>query len=534
MYEGVGNQCSVKRRVVVMAAAAVTLVALVLCVAVGVVPSNGIHRNIVVRHSARKSRSSHHFGAAACEGAADPQLCVSTVAGLPGWPSAIPSELVNVAVKASIGLVQRTSATAVRLSGAASAGLEQSALQDCVELLDDTVEQLTEALEAVVRLNFEGASDVSSDVRTLLSAGLTNQDTCIEGISSTNGVVRSRLENSVNEISNLVSTSLAMAKRISEISDSMDDFKSPSHNRRLMSNRIDDFPEWLSVTDRRLLQASTSVVQVDAWVALDGTGNYTSITAAVNAAPEKNARRHVIRIKAGVYHENFEVKKNKINLVFIGDGMDSTVITGNKSVYDGTTTFRSATFAVKGAGFIARDIGFENTAGPYRHQAVALRVDSDQSVFYRCGMKGYQDTLYAHSLRQFYRECKIYGTVDFIFGNAAAVFQSCVMMARKPLVNQSITVTAQSRKDPNQNTGFSVHDCNITAAPDFVPVKKSVRTYLGRPWKEFSRTVFMQSFLDDIVQPQGWAQWNTSNFALDTLYFGEFMNYGSGAGLVGR
>ena len=89
--------------------------------------------------------------------------------------------------------------------------------------------------------------------------------------------------------------------------------------------------------------------------------------------------------------------------------------------------------AVSGRGFIARDMTFRNTAGPENHQAVALRVDSDQSAFYRCSMEGYQDTLYAHSLRQFYRECDIYGTIDYIFGNGAAVFQQCKIYTRVPL-----------------------------------------------------------------------------------------------------
>jgi pectinesterase len=110
--------------------------------------------------------------------------------------------------------------------------------------------------------------------------------------------------------------------------------------------------------------------------------------------------------------------------------------------------------AVSGDRFIAVDVTFRNTAGPKKHQAVALRNNADLSTFYRCSFEGYQDTLYVHSLRQFYRECEIHGTVDFIFGNAAAVFQSCNLFARKPMANQKIAFTAQGRSDPNQNTGI--------------------------------------------------------------------------------
>src|SRR4051812_33194604 len=107
---------------------------------------------------------------------------------------------------------------------------------------------------------------------------------------------------------------------------------------------------------------------------------------------------------------------------------------------------------------------FENTAGPEKHQAVALRSGSDKSVFYRCSIKGYQDTLYVYSQRQFYRECDIYGTVDFIFGDAAAVLQGCNIYARKPASGQKNTVTAQARTDPGENTGIIIHNCRISAA----------------------------------------------------------------------
>lgn len=189
--------------------------------------------------------------------------------------------------------------------------------------------------------------------------------------------------------------------------------------------------------------------------------------------------------------------------------------------------------AVMGEGFIARDMTFENTAGPQKHQAVALRSGSDFSVFYRCSFKGYQDTLYVHSQRQFYRDCDIYGTVDFIFGDAAVVFQNCNIYARKPMSGQKNTVTAQGRTDPNQNTGIIIHGSRITATSDLKPVQGSVKTYLGRPWQKYSRTVIMKSFLDKVIDPKGWLPWSGS-FALSTLSYGEYMNKGAGASTSGR
>lgn len=185
-----------------------------------------------------------------------------------------------------------------------------------------------------------------------------------------------------------------------------------------------------------------------------------------------------------------------------------------------------------GDGFIARDITFRNTAGAKNQQAVALRSGSDLSVFYKCSFEGYQDTLYVHSERQFYRECDIYGTVDFIFGNAAVVFQNCNIYPRNP-PNKTNTITAQARTDPNQNTGISIHNCRVTAASDLTPVQSSVKTYLGRPWRQYSRTVFMKTYLDSLINPAGWMEWD-GNFALSTLYYGEYMNTGPGSSTANR
>lgn len=122
---------------------------------------------------------------------------------------------------------------------------------------------------------------------------------------------------------------------------------------------------------------------------------------------------------------------------------------------------------------------FENTAGPGKHQVVAIRVSADRSVFYRCSFRGYQDTLFAVSQRQFYCKCPIYGTVDFIFGNAAVVLQDCNIYVRRPMAHQANMITAQGRDDPNQNTGISIHASRVRPAPDFQSVKSSFRTYLA-------------------------------------------------------
>lgn len=181
-----------------------------------------------------------------------------------------------------------------------------------------------------------------------------------------------------------------------------------------------------------------------------------------------------------------------------------------------------------GEGFIGIALGFRNTAGPEKHQAVALRVQADKSIFLNCRMEGYQDTLYAQAHRQFYRSCYITGTIDFIFGDAAAIFQNCLLIVRKPMPNQQNIVTAQGRGDKHETTGIVLHNCRIFPDKELEPVKQKFKTYLGRPWKEYSRTIVMESMIGDFVAPEGWMPWQ-GIFALKTLYYAEFNNYGPGA-----
>lgn len=184
---------------------------------------------------------------------------------------------------------------------------------------------------------------------------------------------------------------------------------------------------------------------------------------------------------------------------------------------------------ISGDGFMARDITFRNTAGPQGYQAVALRGSADYLVFYRCSFEGYQDTLYALSSRQFYRDCIIEGTVDFIFGNAIASFQSCRLRARRPLKGQQNTLTAQGRKIDLDISGFSFQNCTLEAAPELISSPFPVSSYLGRPWKDFSRTVFLQCLMEVLIHPAGWLPWNASNPFTDTVFYGEFQNRGPGS-----
>ncbi|KAJ7524900.1 hypothetical protein O6H91_17G027000 [Diphasiastrum complanatum] len=291
-------------------------------------------------------------------------------------------------------------------------------------------------------------------------------------------------------------------------------------------------PTWLKSDVARHLE-DPALFMGDVIVSKDGSGHYSKIQDAVDAAPIKSKKRYTIYIKGGVYLENVDVSKSKTNLMFVGDGIGQTIISGNKNVVDGATTFTSATVAVTGNGFLARDITFRNTAGAAKHQAVALRVGADQAAFYKCSFEGYQDTLYTHSQRQFYRQCMIYGTVDYIFGNAAALFQDSTLLARVPLAQQKNTYTAQGRTDPNQNTGLVFQGSVVDGDSNLRKVIQNFPTYLGRPWKEYSRTVFLKSYEGSVINPAGWLEW-AGDFALKTLFYGEYQCTGPGSGSAQR
>ncbi|XP_030548801.1 pectinesterase-like [Rhodamnia argentea] len=471
-----------------------------------------------------------------CQGTLYPDLCVSTLASFPDLASKSIPEVISSIVNLTADQAQSVSSNCSSLERrlATKLGpLERCALDDCLELLADTIDQLRKAISDLSSKNGSTAPAAHfHDLQTLLSGAMTNQYTCLDGFAYSKQNVRGAIERSLVKISRHASNSLALLKKLPGVkgrpSGSLAEEAFPEYSRMR-----DGFPAWLSPMDRRLLQASVSATNYNVTVAQDGTGNFTTVSAAVAAAPNASTTRFVIYIKAGAYFENVEVDSKKPMIMFLGDGIGQTWIKGNRNVVDGWTTFRSATVAAVGSGFIAKGISFENYAGPSKHQAVAFRSGSDLSAFYNCSFVGYQDTLYVHSLRQFYRECDVYGTIDFIFGNAAVVFQNCNLYARKPNENQKNVFTAQGREDPNQNTGISILNCKVAAAADLIPVQSSFQTYLGRPWQEYSRTVYMLSYIGDLVDPAGWLEWN-GTFALSTLYYGEYKNQGPGSNTSAR
>ncbi|CAH2033699.1 unnamed protein product [Thlaspi arvense] len=232
-----------------------------------------------------------------------------------------------------------------------------SALLDCLELYEDTIDQLNHSRRSY------GQDFSAHDRQTSLSAAIANQDTCRNGFkdfhltSSYSKYFPIHIHrNLTKSISNslAVSKAAAAAEAVAEkypataftkFSKQVSRAGGGGGGRRLMFSD-EKFPSWIPHSDRKLLEDSETKTKADLVVAKDGSGRYTSIQEAVNAAAKfpRSNKRLVIYVKSGVYRENVEIKKSIKNVMVIGDGIDSTIVTGNRNVKDGTTTFRSATF----------------------------------------------------------------------------------------------------------------------------------------------------------------------------------------------
>ncbi|KAF0908580.1 hypothetical protein E2562_026629 [Oryza meyeriana var. granulata] len=400
------------------------------------------------------------------------------------------------------------------------------ALQNCKELLEYAVDDLKTSFEKLGGFEMTNFNKAVDDLRTWLSAALTYQGTCLDGFLNTTTDAAAKMRNALNSSQELTEDILAVVDQFSATLGSL------SIGRRLLGE--DGMPTWMSEGGKRQLlaapgpEAGPEEFKPNVTVAADGSGDFKTINEALAKVPPKNAERYTIYVKAGTYKEYVSVARPATNVAMIGDGIGKTIITGNKNFKMNLTTKDTATMEAIGNGFFMRGITVENTAGAENHQAVALRVQSDMAVFYQCAFDGYQDTLYPHAQRQFFRDCTVSGTIDFIFGNSQVVLQNCLIQPRKPMDNQVNIITAQGRREKRSAGGTVLHNCTVAPHPDLEKFTDKVKTYLARPWKEYSRTIFVQNELGAVVDPVGWLEWN-GNFGLDTLFYAEVDNHGPGA-----
>ena len=253
-------------------------------------------------------------------------------------------------------------------------------------------------------------------------------------------------------------------------------------------------------------------------VSATGHGDFRTIQQAIDHAPDEGEnQRLIIAIEPGTYKERLVIPQDRqrVNLLGLGKDPGSTIITYDMSAAAAGGTFVSSTVDVEGAAFEASNLTVENSHGP-GSQAVALAVHSDRAVLRNCRLTGWQDTLYAASGRQFYDHCYISGAVDFIFGNARAVFDHCEIHSAGPGY-----ITAESRTSPDGLGGFVFSRSALTADEAARPV------YLGRPWRPYARVVFLSTFMGPHIDPAGWRDWHPGEtHSLETAYYAEYNSTG--------
>ncbi|TVT39684.1 pectin esterase [Hymenobacter setariae] len=259
-------------------------------------------------------------------------------------------------------------------------------------------------------------------------------------------------------------------------------------------------------------------------VAQDGSGDYRTIQEAVNASRDLSQVTVTIQIKNGIYREKLVVPSHKTHVRLVGESAVGTIITGADHTGDaaGHVTYTSHTVLVQANDFTAENITFENAAGPVG-QAVALHVEGDRATFRHCRMLGNQDTLFpaVENSRQYYQDCYIEGTTDFIFGTATAVFDNCEIRSKR---NSYIAAAATTER---QAYGFVFRRCRLTAD------SAAHKVYLGRPWRPHSRTVYLNCELGQHILPLGWDNWRDAANE-KTAYYAEYESTGPGASPAAR
>lgn len=269
-----------------------------------------------------------------------------------------------------------------------------------------------------------------------------------------------------------------------------------------------------------------AAIQYKITVAQDGSGDYTTIQDAIDATKSFPPKRITIYIKNGVYNEKIKVPEWNTQLSMIGESKENTIITFDdhfKKIDRGrNSTFFTYTLKVEADDFYAENLTIQNTSGPVG-QAVALHVEGNRCKFVNCNIIGNQDTLYAagQNSLQYYRDCYIEGTVDFIFGAATAFFENCTLHIKSDSYYTAAS-TPQGRA-----FGYVFYRCKLTAGEDVNSA------YLGRPWRDFAKVAFIECEMGGHINPEGWKNWSGTERD-KSAYYTEYGNTGPGANTENR
>ena len=264
-------------------------------------------------------------------------------------------------------------------------------------------------------------------------------------------------------------------------------------------------------------------------VAMDGTGNYKTVQAAFDSIPRSNSQTVTIFIRNGIYREKLHLDSSKNFVTIVGEDEFKTVLvfddhTG-KVTRNGDTinTRTSASFVMRADNFTAKNITIENDAGFMAGQAVALEADGDKAQFYNCRLVGFQDVLFTNNenSRQYYKNCYVEGTTDFIFGSATVWFDHCHIHSKK---NSHVTAASTPA---DHAFGYIFNECALTGDTMLHSVS------LGRPWRPFASVTYIHCYIGQHIKPEGWSNWNSTDNYKTTRY-AEYDNYGPGAQISGR
>ena len=371
---------------------------LLVAAVVGVVA--GVYRT---SHSAASSSSvstSSKSVEAVCAATAHQDVCQQTLGqALSG--NFDPKNIIQVAVNATIEKVKYAFEHTGNLSASLNDPSNADALAECKRLLDDSIDNLKAVL--ILSHNFGDLKGRADDVRVWLNGVISYQQACTENIDDQQ--LKDAINDSVSTVVKFASNALAFVKQYASVSKDIASALNITlgSSRRLLGVSNDEFPSWFSAADRRLLRGrggagAAPQQKPNVVVAIDGTGDFKSINEAVKAMPKNYTGRYIIYVKAGVYKEQVTIDKTRTNIYMYGDGSKKTIVTGSLCNTGNVKTAFTASFITIASGFIAKNMGFTNTAGAVGHQAVALRVQGDMSAFFNCRMDGYQDTLYAGGL----------------------------------------------------------------------------------------------------------------------------------------
>lgn len=258
-------------------------------------------------------------------------------------------------------------------------------------------------------------------------------------------------------------------------------------------------------------------------VSRDGTGNFRTLQEAIESARAFMDYTVTIYVKNGVYKEKVIVPSWVENIDIIGEDRDKTIITyDDHANINKMGTFRTYTVKVEGSDITFKNLTIENNAAQLG-QAVALHTEGDRLKFINCRILGNQDTIYtgAKFTRLYFKDCYIDGTTDFIFGPSTALFENCMIHSKR----NSYVTAASTPKEAKY--GYIFKHCKLTAEPGVDKV------YLGRPWRPYAYTLFIECELGKHIVPAGWHNWDKQSNE-ETARYMEYKNTGEGANVSER